>query len=97
MEKGKLCVCTHRPTSEQAGYRRLQYRENGANVSRHVTAAEIPALQEAIDGYHRFQELVQQYAQLMVDKTRAERAADSKKKVGRWKINWEGYSRCDAI
>ena len=48
MEKGKLCPCSHRPSSKDAGYCRLQYRENGRNVSRHVTAAEVPALQEAI-------------------------------------------------
>ena len=79
MEKGKLCACTHRPGSAEAGYSRLQYWENGHNVSRHVTAAEVPALQEAIDGYQRARELTDQYIDRVVAETR-ERLAGSKKK-----------------
>ena len=79
MEKGKLCACTHRSGSAEAGYRRLQYWENGRNVSRHVTAAEVPALQEAIAGYQRARELTEQYLDRVVAETR-QRLAGSKKK-----------------
>ena len=80
MEKGKLCPCSHRPSSKDAGYCRLQYRENGRNVSRHVTAAEVPALQEAIAGYQRARELTEQYLDSVVAETR-QRLAGSKKKL----------------
>ena len=79
MEKGRLCACTHRPSSAEAGYSRLQYWENGRNVSRHVTAAEVPALKEAHDGYRRARELTEQYLDSVVAETR-QRLAGSKKK-----------------
>jgi hypothetical protein len=78
MEKGKLCACAHRPSSEQAGYSRLQYWENGRNVSRHVPADELPALQEAIAGYQQARALTEQYLEMVVTETR-ERMAGSKK------------------
>ena len=45
-------------------------------------------LMPTLDGYHRFQELVQQYAQLVVEKTRAQREAGSKKKTRRPNSSW---------
>jgi hypothetical protein len=41
----------------------------------------VPALQEAIDGYEKFQQLTQQYAELVIQKTRAELASGLKKKT----------------
>ena len=40
-----------------------------------------PELEQAIEGYRRFQELVKQYVQLRVEQTRAERQAGSKKRA----------------
>ncbi len=100
MEKGKLCSCAHRPSSEDAGYCRLQYRENGRNVSRHVTAAEVPALREAIDGYQRARELIEQYLDSIVAETR-HRLAGSKQKPpppprpSRGKPRWEPRINAD--
>jgi hypothetical protein len=45
-------------------------------------------LKEAIEGYHRFQQLVEQYVELMVEKTRAERQAGLKKKTPRRNSSW---------
>jgi hypothetical protein len=85
MERGTLSVIRQGPTGP---YYNHQCYEKGRNVSRYVPAEQVSALQEAMDGYHRFQELVQQYAQLMVEKTRAEREAGSKKKSRRRNSSW---------
>src|SRR5665213_1773504 len=80
LERGTLSVIRQGPAGP---YYNHQCYEAGKNVSRYVPSEQVSEMKEAIDGYHRFQELVQQYAQLMVEKTRVERAAGSKKKTRR--------------
>ena len=80
MDRGSVSVIRQGP---RGPYYNHQCHEQGRNVSRYVPSDQIPALQEAIEGYHRFEQLMGQYVQLMVDKTRAERQADSKKKAPR--------------
>jgi hypothetical protein len=53
-----------------------------------VPAEQVPDLQAAIDGYRQVQELMAQYVQLMVEKTRAERVAGAKKKTPRHNSSW---------
>jgi len=77
MERGKLSVMRQGP---EKTYYKLQAWENGKNLSRYVSSDQAASLQQAIDGYHKFQELTEQYAQQVIDKTRAELAANSKKK-----------------
>lgn len=77
MERGKLSIMCETP---EGTHFKLQAWENGKNLSRHVSSDQAPAVQEAIDGYHRFQDLTEQYAQQVIDRTRAELAARSKKK-----------------
>ena len=77
MERGKLSVMRQGP--ERTHYK-LQVWEKGKNLSRHVSNDQVALVQEAIDGYQRFQDLTEQYAQQVIDKTRAELAANSKKK-----------------
>jgi hypothetical protein len=77
MERGTLTVMRQGP---EGPYYKLQAWENGTNVSRYVARDEAAAVQEAIDGYHRFEALSAQYAQVVIDQTRAELAARSKKK-----------------
>jgi hypothetical protein len=60
---------------------KLQAWENGRNISRHVSRDQADAVQEALDGYHKFQDLTAQYAQTVIDQTRAELASHSKKKI----------------
>jgi hypothetical protein len=92
MERGKLSVMREGP--EDTHYK-LQAWENGKNVSRHVSSDQATAVQAAIDGYHQFQELTEQYAQQVIDKTRAEWAAHSKKKKYRLrpKSSWPRTKR----
>lgn len=78
MERGKLSVIKE---SASGPFYKLQARENGKNVTRYVPREEVPAVQEAIDGYHRFQALTDQYARLKIQETRAARAGASKKKT----------------
>jgi hypothetical protein len=78
MERGKLTVMREGP---EGPYYKHQAWENGQNLSRYVSRDQAPAVQEAIDGYQKFQELTEQYAQAVIDKTRAELAANSKKKT----------------
>ena len=77
MERGKLCVMRQGP---QGPYYNHQTWEKGRNISRYVPQEQVAPLQEAIAGYEQFHKLVEQYIQLMVDKTRAELASGSKKK-----------------
>ena len=85
MERGKLCVLREGP---QGPYYNHQTWESGKNVSRYVPQGQVPALQQAIAGYERFQNLVEQYAQLIIDKTRAELATGFKKKTPRPSSSW---------
>ncbi len=78
MERGKLTLMRQGP---QGPHYKLQAWENGKNVSRHVSRDQAPAVQQALAGYRRFQELTQQYAQTIIDQTRAELATNSKKKI----------------
>ena len=77
MERGTLNVIRQGPAGP---YYNHQCYEEGKNVSRYVPSEQVSQIKEAIEGYHRFQQLTQQYAQLVVEKTRAEREAGSKKK-----------------
>jgi hypothetical protein len=85
MERGTLSVIRQGPDGP---YYNHQCYQEGKNVSRYVPAEQVNQIKQAIEGYHRFQELARQYAQLMVEKTRAEREADSKKKTRRQNCSW---------
>ena len=80
MERGKLSVMGEGPNGP---YYKHQAWEDGKNVSRYVPRNQAPALQEAIDGYEKFQELTQEYAELVIQKTRAELDSELKKKTPR--------------
>jgi hypothetical protein len=85
MERGTLSVIRQGPAGP---YYNHQCYEEGRNVSRYVPLEQVSAVKEAMDGYRRFQELAQQYVQLMVEKTRAEREAGLKKKPRRPRSSW---------
>ena len=78
MDQGTVSVLRRGP---HRSYYTHQCYENGRNVSRYVPAEQVPELEEAIEGYRRFQELVKQYVQLQVEKTRAERQEGLKKRA----------------
>ena len=78
MERGKLTLMSKGP---QGPHYKLQAWENGKNVSRYVSRDQANAVNEALDGYRKFQDVTQQYAQNVIEQTRAELAAASKKKT----------------
>ena len=85
LERGTLSVIRQGPAGP---YYNHQCYAEGRNVSRYVPLQQVGEIQEAIDGYHRFQKLAQQYAQIMVEKTRAERETAFKKKTQRQNSSW---------
>ena len=82
MERGKLSAYSFKDRAGHAGpYHKLQQWEQGKNRTRHVRPEEVPAVREALEGYARFQALVEQYAQLIVAETRARLEQGVKKKI----------------
>lgn len=77
MEPGKLCVIGHGPNGP---YYNLQCRERGKPVSRYVSADQVDLVTQHTQNFTKFEGLVSQYAQLIIDQTRAERTAGFKKK-----------------
>ena len=78
MERGSISVLRKTPDGPFYNH---QTWENGKNVSRYVPRDQIPALQEAINGYQQFKQLTQEYAEQIIQKTRTERAAQVKKNL----------------
>ena len=78
MERGKLSVMRE---SSAGPFYKLQAREDGKNLTRYVPRDQVPVVQQAIEGYQQFQSLTEQYAQQVIDQTRAAIAAGSKKKI----------------
>jgi len=77
MERGKLCLLREGPNGP---YYNHQTWQGGKNVCRYVPQDQLAAFQEAIAGYEKFQQLILQYAELVIQKTRAELASELKKK-----------------
>lgn len=61
-------------------YFKYQRWENGKNISRRVPAHEVEELRLAVDGYHRFKALADEFAELTVDMTRSASSFRGKKK-----------------
>ena len=82
MERGKLCTYlgSQARSAEADHHCKLQCWENGKNVTRHVRSEQVPLVQEALAGYAKFQHLVEQYAQLIIEQTRSQLASVGVKK-----------------
>lgn len=85
MLPGKLCVLREGP---EGPYYNLQCWEHGKNCCRYVPRDQVPVVQTAIEGYQLFEQLVEQYAQHMIEKTREEIASGSKKNLRHRKSSW---------
>lgn len=85
LDRGTVSVIRQGPAGP---YYNHQCYENGRNVSRYVPAEQVAELQAAIAEHQRFQQLVQQYIELLVQKTRAQRQAGLKKKTPRPISSW---------
>lgn len=77
MARGKLSIMRQGPNGP---YFKLQSWEKGQNVSRYIPAGQAAAYQEALQGYKHYQQLIEQHAQQIIERTRTEIAAGSKKK-----------------
>ena len=80
MERGTLSVIRQGPDGP---YYNHQFPQDGKYVTRYVPRDQVPAVQQAIDGYKEFSHLVDRYVDEMVQKTRAEIAAGPKKNKSR--------------
>jgi hypothetical protein len=78
MEPGKLCVMRRGPNGP---YYNLQWREEGKAISRYVPSDQVEAVAQNTANFEQFQALVAQYAQLIIEQTRAKRTAGFKKKT----------------
>jgi hypothetical protein len=78
MEPGKLCILGQGPNGS---YYNLQCREGGKTVTRYVPADQAQVVAEHTANFQQFQSLVGQYAQLIIEQTRAERTGGFKKKT----------------
>jgi len=85
MERGKLCVIRQ---GADGPFYNHQTWENGKNTSRYVPRDQVDALEQALAGYQSFESLSKEYVRLLVEKTRAERAAGFKKKRPRRQSSW---------
>ena len=84
MERGKLSTYSSKERSGAAGpYHKLQHWEAGKNKTRYVPADEVPAVQAALAGYGQYQQLTEQYAELVIAETRQNIAGFKKKKSPR--------------
>jgi hypothetical protein len=90
LERGTISIIRPGPGGP---YYNHQCYENGKNVSRYVPLEQVSEVKQAIEGYHRLQQLMQQYVQIMVDKTRTEREASVKKKTPRHSSSWPKTKR----
>ncbi len=77
MEHGSLCIIRQGPNGP---YYSLNSWENGKNCCRYLPQEKVPEVQQAIEGYHQYQQLTQQYAQQIIEQTRAQLNIGVKKK-----------------
>lgn len=77
MEHGSLSVIGQGPNGP---YYNLNSWEKGTNQCRYIPQKKVPEVQQAIEGYQKFQQLTEQYAQGVVEQTRAELGIGVKKK-----------------
>ena len=85
MEPGKLCVIREGP---EGAYYNLQCRENGKTLTRYVAREQVEQVKVHTENYKQFQGLVDQYAQQIVERTRAERLSGAKKKSPSKTSSW---------
>src|SRR5512137_659614 len=77
MAHGSLSIVGQGPNGP---YYNLNSWENGKNQCRYLSQDKVPKVQQAIEGYHKYQQLTQQYAQQIVEQTRAQLNLGVKKK-----------------
>ena len=77
MEHGSLSVIRQGPNGP---FYNLNSWEQGANQCRYIPQDKVPEVRQAIEGYQKYQQLTEQYAQQIVEQTRAQLGIGIKKK-----------------
>lgn len=77
MEHGSLSVIRQGPNGP---YYSLNSWEHGKNRCRYLSQDKVPEVKQAIEGYHKYQQLTEQYAQQIVEQTRVRLNIGVKKK-----------------
>jgi hypothetical protein len=77
MEHGSVSVVGQGPNGP---FYNLNSWENGKNQCRYLPRDKVPKVQQAIEGYHKYQQLTEQYAQQIIEQTRAQLDIGVKKK-----------------
>jgi hypothetical protein len=77
MEHGSLSIIRQGPNG---AYYNLNSWENGKNCCRYLPQDKVPEVQRAIEGFEKYQQLTEQYAQQIIEQTRAELNIGVKKK-----------------
>ena len=77
MEHGSLSILRQGPNGP---YYSLNSWENGKNCCRYLPQDKVPEVKQAIEGYHKYQQLTEQYAQQIIEQTRVELNIGVKKK-----------------
>jgi len=85
MEKGRLTAEYRESVREGKSIRKGPYYkhqcwEAGRNISRRVPVEEAGDLREAVEGYHQFRHLSDEYAELTIQNTRKQTGAPRCKK-----------------
>src|SRR5258706_15643741 len=77
MEHGSLPVIRQGPNGP---YYNHNSWKNGKNRCRSLPQDKVPEVQQAIEGYHRYQQITEQYAQQIIEQPRAQLNIGVKKK-----------------
>ena len=85
MDRGKLSTYTFKKRAQPATpYFKLQSWEQGRNLTRYIRPEQVPLVREALAAHEEFKALVEQYAQLVIDRSRKQiEGVGVKKKPGR--------------
>jgi hypothetical protein len=77
MERGTLSTIRQTPQGPCCNFQR---REDGRHISEYIPATKVEEVQEHLQAYEQFQGLVDQYVQLVSQRSREQRLAGVKKK-----------------
>ena len=77
MEHGSLSIIRQGPNGP---YYSLNSWEDGKNHCRYLPQDKVPEVQQAIEGYHKYKQITDQYAQQIIEQTRAQLNIGVKKK-----------------
>ena len=77
MERGKLSIMRQGP---KGPYYNLQRWQDGHNITEYVPRDQVPVVEENLEAYRHFEQLVEDYSRLITEASRQQRKNGSKKK-----------------